>query len=151
MVAPSRAYLASVGLGVFERTVFKGIIAKENSILTPARGTIGAVTLASPHFYGWAISDNLMQIVGLPETCGYLYVFLNTSYGSALIKRFVYGGVVDALETSHLCQVEVPLLKDKLAQTEINRLALEANELRHEAYQLEQAALKAMDDEVLFA
>jgi type I restriction enzyme S subunit len=92
-----------------------------------------------------------MQIVGLPETCGYLYIFLNSPYGSALIKRFTYGGVVDALETSHLSSVEVPLLKDADTQAEINRLALEANELRHQAYQLEQKAMRIMDDEVLYA
>lgn len=128
-----------------------GLSIKENSIITPARGTLGSVALSPPHFYGWAISDNLMQIIGLPETCGYLYIFLNSSYGSYLIKRFTYGGVVDALEPSHLGSVEIPLLKDTDAQAEINNLALEANELRYQAYTLEQEAMKVMDEEVIYA
>ena len=128
----------------------KGLEIKENSLLTPARGTLGSVVMSPQHFYGWAISDNLIQIVGLHETYGYLFVFLNTEYGSALIKRFTYGGVVDALEPSHLNNVEVPLLKNGEVQSEINRLALEANDLRYQAYLCEQEAMKILNEEVLY-
>lgn len=124
---------------------------KENSILTPARGSLGDVVLASKQFFSWAISDNMMQILSNKEICGYLYIFLNTAYGRELIKRFTYGGVVDAIEPEHIKKVEVPLLRDAEVQRHINDLALEANEKRYEAYLMEQQAMRIINDEVIFA
>lgn len=123
---------------------------KEYSILTPARGSLGDVILPCKHFINWAISDNVMQILSNKEMCGYTYIFLNTAHGKELIKRFTYGGVIDAIEPFHIQQVIVPLLKDKDKQAEINALALEANEKRYQAYCLEQEALKIMDEEVIY-
>ncbi|MBQ8549785.1 MAG: restriction endonuclease subunit S [Clostridia bacterium] len=124
---------------------------KENSILTPARGSLGEVVMPCKHFYNWAISDNMMQILSNDAVCGYVYIFLNSEYGKALIKRFTYGGVVDAIEPWHIQQVQIPLLKDKNMQAKINNLAKRANEKRYEAYLLEQEALKIMDEEVIYA
>lgn len=103
------------------------------------------------HFLNWAISDNMMQIFSNEDICGYLYIFLNSEYGKALIQRFTYGGVVDAIEPAHIQQVQVPLLKDQTVQNYINNLAFEANEKRFEAYQLEQEALRTLDEEVIWA
>jgi len=122
---------------------------KPYSILTPARGSLGNVTLPSEHFYSWAISDNMMQILSNKEFCGYVYIFLNSEYGKALIQRFTYGGVVDALEPFHIKEVQLPLLRNKDVQKQINDLALEANSKRYEAYKLEQQALKIIDNEVI--
>lgn len=124
---------------------------KANSILTPARGSLGEVVLPCKHFLNWAISDNMMQILSKEDICGYVYIFLNSDYGKALIQRFTYGGVVDAIEPWHIQQVQIPLLKNKEIQARINELALQANQKRYEAYLLEQKALKVMDDEVIYA
>ena len=124
---------------------------KENSILTPARGSLGEVVLPPKHFINWAISDNMMQIFSFETICGYLFVFLNSDYGKRLIQRYTYGGVVDAIEPEHIKQVQIPILKHSAVQKHINDLALLANEKRYEAYCLEQEALRIMDDEVIFA
>lgn len=124
---------------------------KANSILTPARGSLGEVVLPCKHFLNWAISDNMMQILSKEDICGYVYIFLNSDYGKALIQRFTYGGVVDAIESWHIQQVQIPLLKNKEIQARINELALQANQKHYEAYLLEQRALKVMDDEVIYA
>lgn len=124
---------------------------KENSILTPARGSLGDVIMPCKHFYNWAISDNMMQILSNESICGYIYIFLNSEYGKTLIQRFTYGGVVDAIEPWHIKQVQIPLLKNKETQSKINKLALHANQKRYEAYLLEQEALKIMDEEVIYA
>lgn len=124
---------------------------KPYSILTPARGSLGDVVLPCKHFCNWAISDNMMQILSYEDICGYVYIFLNTEYGRALIQRFTYGGVVDAIEPWHIQQVQIPLLADKVLQERINALALEANEKRYEAYCLEQEASRLMEDEVIRA
>lgn len=124
---------------------------KPYSILTPARGSLGDVELPCKHFYSWAISDNMMQILSNKNVCGYLYIFLNSEYGKALIQRFTYGGVVDAIEPFHIQSVEVPILRNQDVQKQINDLALQANEKRYKAYLLEQEALKVLDEEVIYA
>ena len=124
---------------------------KEYSILTPARGSLGEVVMPCKHFYNWAISDNMMQILSNSKICGYLYIFLNSEYGKILIQRFTYGGVVDAIEPWHIQQIQIPLLKNQIIQNKINDLALQANEKRYKAYLLEQEALKIMDEEVIYA
>ena len=124
---------------------------KESSILTPARGSLGEVIMPPKHFLNWAISDNMMQILSNDAICGYVYIFLNSEYGKVLIQRFTYGGVVDAIEPWHIQQVQIPLLKNKYAQTQINNLAKQANEKRYEAYKLEQKALEIMDKEIIYA
>lgn len=136
---------------VHKKEIDKTLGIKENSILLSARGTIGDVVLSCKHFSGWAISDNMMQILLSEDICGYVHVFLSTDYGKTLIKRFVYGGVVDAVEPQHIKQIPIPLLKRHDIQSKINDLALEANKKRYEAYELEQEALKIMNKEVIYA
>ena len=55
------------------------------------------------------------------------------------------------IDNNSLSSVEFPLLKNEEIQRQINDLALEANQKRYEAYQLEQQALKIMDNEVIYA
>lgn len=124
---------------------------KENSILVPARGSIGTVVLTCKHFIGYALSDNVLQILSSSDICGYLFIFLNSDYGRALIKRYVYGGVVDAIDPTHIQNVAVPILKNVEIQKLINEMALEANQKRYEAYLAEQEALRIMNEEVIFA
>ncbi|MCG1027612.1 restriction endonuclease subunit S [Virgibacillus halodenitrificans] len=123
---------------------------RENSIIVTARGTLGKTTFAPKHFEGWAISDNLMQVVpASDDLAGYLYIFLNSNYGYELITRYTYGGVVDALEIEHLANVPIPMLKDRELQKNINYLALSAKKKRYEAYTLEQEALGVFNRDVL--
>ncbi len=121
-------------------------------IIVTARGTIGKVVLVPKHWSGWAMSDNVIRIDTVSSNvAGYLYIFLASDYGRELIRRFTYGAVVDALETCHVPDVPVPLLKDAVIQTEINRLALEANVKRTEAYHLEQEAIRITNEEVIYS
>ena len=57
--------------------------------------------------------------------------------------------MIDEIDDAQVRSVPVPLLKDKTVQDEINALALQANEKRYEAYNLEQKALALMEREVL--
>ena len=55
------------------------------------------------------------------------------------------------LEKEHIWEVSVPLLRDENTQKEINDAVLEANRKRTEAYNLEQEALRVLDEEVIYA
>ncbi|MCI9081270.1 MAG: hypothetical protein HFI70_02910 [Lachnospiraceae bacterium] len=55
------------------------------------------------------------------------------------------------IDDKSLASVEIPILKSKEVQSKINRLALEANRKRYQAYELEQQALNILNEEVIYA
>jgi len=90
----------------------------------------------------------------IPSTksiAGYLYIFLLSPYGQAILKKYTYGAVISHIDDTHVRQIARPLLKNREVQKQINDLALDANEKRYEAYKLEQQALRIMDNEVIYA
>lgn len=135
----------------FNNKIRDELTISKNSLVVSSRGTIGKVIFPPKHFYGWAISDNLIKIE-IPDDSlrGYLYAYLSSDYGEILIKRQIYGGVVFALEPHQLAEVEIPILRDSSKVKEINDLVLKANDLRSKAYDLEQEAIKIVNEEVIY-
>jgi len=130
----------------------KTMLIEENMIIVSAKGTPGKVILTTRHWASWYISSNLIKIVpSSSNIAGYLYCFLSSSYGNALIKRQIYGAVVDIIEPVHINNIKIPLLNNISIQKEINDLVLEANKKRTEAYELEQEALSILNEQVIFA
>ncbi len=124
----------------------------ENTILVTDRGTIGTTTLVPKHWDKYAVSQNVLKLIPANnDIAGYIYIFLNSEWGTALVRRQTYGAVVDMIDNNSLAAVEIPLLKNKSIQNQINMCALSANQKRYEAYLLEQEALKIMDEEVIYA
>ena len=124
----------------------------ENMIIISAKGTPGKVVIVPNHWNGWFISSNLIKIVpASEEIAGFLYCFLSSPYGEILIKRQIYGAVVDIIEPTHVKSIILPFLKDEKTQIEINRKMLDANRKRTEAYELEQEALAILDEKVIYA
>ena len=129
----------------------KELKVSENMILVSDRGTIGTVALVPKHWNGYAVSQNLLKVVPVSdEIAGYIYIYLNSELGRVLLRRQTYGSVVDMIDNNSLASVEIPILKRKDIQIEINSLALEANKKRYEAYEAEYEALRIMDEEVLY-
>ena len=125
---------------------------KEGMILITRAGTPGKTVFVPRHWDGWAITDNIISLVPVSNSiAGYLYAWLSSDYGQELLHRFVCGSVVSYLEKEHILQVSVPLLHDENVQKEINDRILEANRKRTEAYNLEQEALKVLDEKVIYA
>lgn len=125
---------------------------KEGMLLITRAGTPGNTVLAPRHWDGWAITDNIISLIPTSNGIGgYLYAWLSSEYGQELIHRFVCGSVVSYLETEHILRISVPLLNDQDTQQEINDMVLEANQKRTKAYNLEQEALKVLDEKVIYA
>lgn len=115
-------------------------------------GTIGKAALVPDHWSNWIINEHVIRVEPTSrDIAGYLYVFLATEYGRKMITRFTYGSVVNEIDDRHVAQVCVPILKDSSVQSEINRLALEANAKRTEAYHAEQKAIRITNEEVIHA
>lgn len=121
------------------------ICIKDGDILISARGTIGKSVLAYPHWIGGLISDNIIRLNCAESIRGYIYAYLNSWIGQALLLREVSGSVVDVIEPFNVSVISIPLLKDASVQLRINDLVLEANALRYKAYLKEQEALQQME------
>ncbi|GEM56612.1 restriction endonuclease subunit S [Flavobacterium branchiophilum] len=128
------------------------LLVKENMIAITRSGTIGKTQLIPKHWENWALSEHVLRVVPKDDTIsGYLYIWLNSEFGKALIKKLTYGAVIDEIEAHHLAEIPIPILKQKEVMQEINDLALKANKLRAEAYYKEQEALQILNDEVIYA
>jgi len=125
---------------------------RHGMIMVTAKGTPGKIAFVPKHWDGWVMSSNMMSITPTTEdVAGYIFIWLSTTYGNELLRRNIYGAVVDIMEPCHLSHVPVPLLKKTSTQAKINRLALEANAKRTEAYRTEQEAVRITTDEVIHA
>ena len=128
------------------------LVIKENVILVTTSGTLANTVFVPKHWDGWAMTHDIARLVPANnEIAGYLYAWLSSDYAHALMHRFAYGAVVRHLEKEHILQVRVPLLRDENMQREINDTVLEANRKRTEAYNLEQEALRVLDEKVIYA
>jgi len=124
----------------------------ENMTLITRSGTIGKVALVPAHWENWVANEHMIRVEpSASDIAGYLYVFLATEYGREFITRFTYGAVVDEIDDHHVSQIPIPLLKNASMQAEINKLALEANAKRTEAYRAEQEASRITNNEVIHA
>ena len=149
-IEPSNKKYLSVS--VHNNRIEKELKLKENMLLVTRSGTIGRINIVPPHWENWVINEHVIRIKPISkDIAGYLYCWLNTEYGEALIKRYTYGSVVDEIDTNHVANIILPLLKNKEIQTKINNLVLEANKKRYEAYVLEQKAIKMVNEKVIYA
>lgn len=118
----------------------------ENYILISDRGTIGKIQIVPKHWNGWAVSQNVIKLVPQSNLAGYIYTYLTTELAQILIKREIYGSVVDMIDDANVAHIPIPLLKNEEIQKQINDMVLYANDLRYQAYLKEQKALALMND-----
>ncbi len=110
--------------------------AKAGWILLSASGTVGRPMLATQRVERFFLSHDLIRIV--PSTdipAGYLYTYLSSWIGQALLTRNRYGAVIKHLEPHHVTDIPVPLLSVSEMQ-EIANLIERAYVLREKANQL---------------
>ena len=126
---------------------------RENMILVTCSGTIGKVAIVPVHWNGWTANQHIIRVVPANnEVAGYLYTWLSSDYAYPLITRYIHGAVIDEINDVQVSEIAVPLLPDENAQRKINdSMVLEANRKRTEAYNLEQEALKVLDEKVIYA
>ena len=126
----------------------KELTIKESQVLLTCSGTIGRCNIAPRHWDGWAASQHMIRIQPTtPSMAGYIYAWLSTEYGRELVRRFTYGAVIDEIDADHVAHVAIPLLAEHEIR-EIGALVLDANEKRHQAFLLEEQAIKDFDAKV---
>lgn len=119
-----------------------------NTIAITCSGTIGRVQIIPAYMNGWAANQHALRIIASGDLCaGFLYAWLSSAYGQALIARYSYGSVIVELDRFMAGGIPVPMLPDT-QRNAIANLVLDANRLRDEAWTLERDALRMLRAEI---
>lgn len=124
------------------------ICVEENMIAITRSGTIGRVQIVPKYMHGWANSEDTIRALAIDsEMAGYLYTWLASEYGQVLISRFTCGSVIVHIDRCMVAEISVPRVAET-HRSKIAALVLNANHLRDEAWNLEQAALALLVKEI---
>lgn len=119
----------------------EGLMLHKDWLLISCSGTIGKVVFTNEDFEGQIGTHDLIRILPNAEELepGYLYAFLTSKYGYAMLTQSNYGGVVKHIEPHHITDLPIPMLPERQRQ-EIHGLVEEAARLRVEGNGLLQEA-----------
>lgn len=109
-------------------------------ILVTCSGSVGDAAVSYAPLSGKIISHDLLRVqVREPEELGYLYFFLRSRFGRAMLRSSRYGSIVKHLEPAHLHDVPVPEASEQIRREAQNSI-LRVIELRNEASRLDAEA-----------
>ena len=141
-----------LSIGQHKQRITSDLGINTNSILITRSGTIGKVAIVPEHWKGWIPNEHIIRVVPIDdEIAGYLYAWLSSDYAYPLVTRYIHGAVIDEINVEQVSEIAVPLLRDENIHKKINDTVLEANRKRTEAYNLEQEALRVLDEKVIYA
>lgn len=104
---------------------------KKGWILVTRSGTIGQSVFTNEDFEGKTATEDVIRIIADDNKikAGYLYAYLSSNFGYALLTQSTYGAVIQHIEPHHLKNLPVPILpEDK--QQQIHDLIIESSKLR---------------------
>ncbi len=107
----------------------------EGMILVTCSGmNLGKAIWSRRDFDGLIASHDLIRIEPNADVVppGYLFAFLASRYGRALIRKQIYGGHIKHIEPEHIAPMPVPRLGDAV-EAKIHGLVQRAADLRSEA------------------
>lgn len=117
-------------------------------ILVSCSGTVGRVVLATRRLEKYFLTHDLVRVVPKKSPpVGYLYAFLASQIGQALLSKDQYGGAIKHLEPHHIARVPVPLVPE-VEQKDIHRKILKAYALRDKANKLLDEADEMLHDKL---
>lgn len=138
------------------KTDIEALRVKKGQVLMTCSGTIGFCTYVSNTLDGLLFSHDVIRIDPV-EYGGYLYAFLKSKTGFAIINSDNYGAVVKHIEPKHLNQARIPdppsVIKLQIHKTieESFKLRDESNELMNEAQGRLKDALRLPSVEAVMA
>ncbi len=112
------------------------------TLITRSGMTAGRVTYARQEMTGYACTEDVLRVVpteGIPA--GYLYTFLASRYGTAMIRGGVYGTSIKHIEPPHLAGIPVPRLA---SEHELKIHSLTSNAMEHRSH-YQQAIISATE------
>lgn len=120
-----------------ESRSYKPLKIKPGMTLISCSGSVGRMTYARDSMEGMASAGDLLKIQPDPHKIppGYLYAFLRSEVGAALVRGGTYGTIVQHLERQHVADIPVPRLGKRIEST-VHDLIDGAATLRDEASDL---------------
>ena len=74
---------------------------KQGTILISRSGTIGNVTIVNKTIAKHLISEHAIRMIA-KEFAGYIYIYLKTNEGKAIVQSNIFGAVIQQIEPEHL-------------------------------------------------
>ena len=105
---------------------------EEGWSLITRSGTIGNTAYVNKDFIGKAASDDIIRIVPSNIPSGFLYAFLSSKNGKALLTHGTYGAVIQHIEPEHIENIPIPIFPLE-KQLKIHELVTESAHLRVDA------------------
>lgn len=106
---------------------------KENTLLVTRSGTIGNCTMASKTLVGGVFSDDVIRLTPKKaDYLGYIYIYLKSHTGRAILQSVNYGAVIQHIEPAHLLKLPIPDAPEIL-KTHIHHTVIESFNLRDES------------------
>lgn len=104
---------------------------KIGDLLTCAVGTIGTVCYVNKQLEGSVVSGNILRFTP-KKYAGYIYAFLQSKYGQAVLKDFASGSVQEFITPPKLAKLPIPIFSlDR--QQQVHDLIIKSNERRVDA------------------
>ncbi len=123
-------------LSPITKTNIDALRVKKGQILLTCSGTIGNCTIVNETLADKIFSHDVIRISCKEESdIGFLYAFLRTKTGNALIRTNEYGAVISHIEPEHLSNVPVPN-PPIIFKKWINDLVMESFKLRDQSNDL---------------
>jgi hypothetical protein len=111
-------------------------------ILVTCSGNVGESILSYAPHAGVIISHDLLRVNPRDTSdTGFLYAFLRSSYGRAMMRSSKYGNIIKHLEPEHLDELPVPLVEERLRKSLASDVK-QVFDLRDEAFSLVEKADK---------
>lgn len=91
------------------------LMVHDGQILVTRSGSVGRATLAHRPHRGVIISDDLLRIEAkIEKHWGWVYAYLRSPQGRAMMTAAQYGHIIKHLEVDHLNSLPLPMLRDDL-------------------------------------
>jgi hypothetical protein len=111
----------------------------DGDILLTRSGTVGEAIIYYAAHKGSVLSDDLLRITSNTQALGFLYSFLKSRYGRAMMKSTKYGNIIKHLEPEHVEDLPIPQVGQDI-RDDLNLLVRETFHLRDQAFALTEKA-----------
>ena len=107
---------------------------ESGTVLLSRSGTIGNMSFVNKTLEKFLISEHAMRLI-CKKYPGYVYTYLKTKTGQAIIRSNIYGAVIQQIEPEHLATIPVPNAPEVM-QKRIHELITRSYGLRDESNEL---------------
>ena len=128
---------------------FRKTVLKEDDLIFSVRATIGKVGFVTKEFEGSNINANLVRISLIDEiNPRYVWVYLNTKIGQALIENIISGTVQSTITIPDITSIMIPIPPIEV-QNKIAEIILEAYKQKKRKLQIAKTLLEKINHIVL--